>query len=277
MSVEGYDDTVLYGRFLHDQMHGTTVRLSLRDYICFGKHNLDLVVEMYQNAGVKHRNVIFIRDSDFDRFLNKLPEAARLFYTCGYSVENYVCTEEALTRLLVTTFGIDVTEVNVSERVGLHVARIEQLFTWLTPFFGACLAAIRDGRQLDLNKYSIVTQYQRLARGEALGEFVATAEVEGCGLRPDDFTEENGKLGSSYTSQSALWWLRGKYLLQCTAVFLRAEAEELHGMHKQGRIVRFNRKASKEFSVNTTFERLASVARPSGPISEAFQKLLAAA
>src|ERR1700722_2120097 len=89
--VESYEDIGYYGRNA-----GKINGLSPKFHLCFGKKNLDNVASLYWKSDIKEAIVLFIRDSDFDVFLGSAPRGKDFFLTCGYAVENYVCSEEAL-------------------------------------------------------------------------------------------------------------------------------------------------------------------------------------
>jgi hypothetical protein len=268
--VEGYEDITFYSRAIADMKGLFGVESVV--HMCFGKKHMDEVLEMFEQSPFRKHNVLFIRDSDFDRFLGRLPESDHLFVTCGYSVENYVCTESALERFIRTTFGVDPAEVDIPSSCSRHVARVEALFEWLAPFLGACIAAVGAGRQLDLNRFDIRPYYKALMKGGALPECLPEAEWLRCGLTAEDFTEASAELGRSYTAQDAMSWLRGKYLLECTATFLKAYQEELYAKHRRREISRFNRKAHPDFSSGAVFERLTSCATINVPLRTVLQK-----
>lgn len=73
--------------------------------VCGNKRS---VLESYDFIKNKYSNykTIFFVDSDFD----EITEKKDLFTTCGYSVENYYCTENVLSRILKNEFFLKVTD-----------------------------------------------------------------------------------------------------------------------------------------------------------------------
>lgn len=250
--VEGYDDWSFYGRLLGD----LSASIPWRMHVCFGKKNMDRVVQLYRSSPFTKHNVLFIRDSDFDRFLGIVPIDDDVFVTCGYSVENYVCNSASLTSFISRVFGVDPYEVDIVAKVDRHFQLVSEVFAWMTEFIGAVLVAIRAGQQLDLDSVDVIATYKAAYEGRPLAPCVPPDQLERCRLDSAHFGAESMLLGRSFTQQEAEWWLRGKYLMLCTCEFLRFQHEELRARHRRKEISQFNRRSSPDFSAPAVFERL---------------------
>jgi hypothetical protein len=266
--VEGYDDTLFYERLLAD-LRGLFGQ-EWNTYNCLGKGNMDRVHQLFRDSAFTQRNVLFLRDSDFDRFLGIRTPSEKMFLTCGYSVENYVCTRESITRFIRAGFGVDAAEVDIPALVASHSGRVEQLFGWMASVIGAALYAVRAGRQLDLNKLGIAAYYTRLAADDLPQEMEAET-WEKAGIQPGDFSAESAELGHQFVQQDAMRWLRGKYLLECTSVFLAELRATLATRYREGEITRF-RRATGDISPSALFERLCPFASGSPELREALSR-----
>lgn len=273
--VEGYDDICLYDRLLSDLKGLFGSRW--HTYICLGKNNMDRIVQLLRESAFSDRNVLFVRDSDFDRFLGTITADDNIFLTCGYSVENYVCTEYTISRFMRSTFGVDPNEVNIDASSARHVALVNDLFEWMSPVVGAALYAVRSGVQLDLNRLPVSDMYRLLYKGDPLPDTFPKADIDKCGILPEHFNVESLKLGKSFSQLDAMRWLRGKYLLECTSVFLFEERSFLHNEYRLGNISRFNKKNSSDYSAPATFERLCAVAPGTDELRLALSKGLGVA
>lgn len=268
--VEGYDDVCLYDKLLSD-LKGL-FGVHWHTHICLGKKNMDRIVQLLNESAFKDRNVRFIRDSDFDRFLGNITSNDSLFLTCGYSVENYVCTSDVLQRFFRSNFGVDPLEVDVAARVQTHLDRVARMFDWLSPTIGAAIFAVREGIQLDLNRLPVSDIYKILQAGEALPAGFEEEDLHRAGILQEYFNAESAAQGTAFAQQDAMAWLRGKYLLECTSEFLIEERQQLASDYRAGRISRFNRRSSQDNSPAAVFERLCATAPGSTELRRFLQR-----
>lgn len=257
--VEGYDDICFYESVLSEI--NTETKGRWRIYAALGKKNMAVIVDLFYRSTLHGHNVLFLRDSDFDRFLGQIENTRHVFLTCGYAIENYVCTAESITSYIRSAFGVDSEEVNIRECVEQHEQRVTRLFTWMSPVIGACLFAIKNGRNIDLDAVNITPFYQTLYAQEELPEKLPPEILLSVGLIEDDFNETSNALGTQFTAQNSIQWLRGKFLLQCTGFFLKSFREEHRIKFKNRQISRFNRRSSEDFQLPSVFERLCGFAR----------------
>ena len=267
--LEGYEDCAFY-RAVASAV--PTLRdHTIRDIICFGKKNMDRVIQMFYASSFTSLTVLFIRDSDFDRFLGIAPVGEHVLLTDGYSVENYVCGAEACKRFILEKFAVDVDEFDVGNLVEVHLEILRRVFIHLAPFIGAALHAIKAGRQLSLDSLNIKELY-KLVRDDAVP--IINAGL-GCGLYDNDFNEDSARLGAAFVEQEPLLWLRGKYALECTALFLSETFAMLTEMSRRGEILRFNRNLSTDFSPRSMMERLTLVSPIPETVIGALERLAA--
>ncbi|MFC0409701.1 DUF4435 domain-containing protein [Roseomonas elaeocarpi] len=254
--VEGYEDSIFYDRILSSvDNNGTS---NWKFHICFGKFNMDEIIKLFYSSKFSSSNSLFIRDSDFDAFLRNLPAGDKVFITCGYSVENYVCDTDTIVKFMRTSFGLDATEVDIAAEAAIHAKNIDTLFKWLSPVIGAILEAIQERLKLDLNQVNLEQYYKILYSGNRLPARIPKALWKNVGLEERHFNDESLARGSTFSSSDALAWLRGKYVLECTSIFLSLKFAEYYEKHKARSITRFHRKANSDFSANSVFERLSA-------------------
>ena len=251
--MEGYEDILYYERLLRE-IKGL-FGVSWNTYNCLGKKNMDRVTQLLRESAYADHNVLFLRDSDFDKFLGVITPSEQLFLTCGYSVENYVCTEGSIAEFIRVAFGVDAQEVNSGAYAKGHSERVKRLFEWMAPTIGAALVAVRNGRQLDLNRIDVRAYYKLLLDGEGLPESIPAEVLAQAGIEEADFNGASLELGRAFVQQDAMRWLRGKYLIECTGLFLAHVREELAGMYRRREITRF-RRAGADFAPAVLFERL---------------------
>jgi len=272
--VEGYDDVSFYD-------HALTI-LTKQDaptwsfHISYGKGNLDRILDLLLASDYKDKKVVFIRDSDFDLFLSKTSTTDRRFLTCGYSVENYVCTEKAVERFIRAMFGIDPLEVDPAHLAKLHSRNVRALFDWLSPLIGAAMFAVKCGSKLDLDQINVGKLYRALLKGQALPTEIPENLWKTCGILCEHFNDESRQLGLDFARQEAMLWLRGKYILECTSTFLSVQNEILRDAEKSGKITQFNKKSSPDLSPHAVFERLCGFAALTDNFKVFFQRWLEA-
>lgn len=94
---ESTDDATFYRRQISDR---TKQGSRLRIYLCGNKRSVWYHYEFAEQEK-KLRNTLFFVDKDLDNFTDDpLPVRSRIFVTDLYSVENYLCTDEAVTAVL---------------------------------------------------------------------------------------------------------------------------------------------------------------------------------
>jgi hypothetical protein len=243
--VEGYEDLSFYARHVPNDENGAA-----RFHVCFGKKNLDQVAELYWTAKFKNSKALFIRDSDFDRHLKKAPTGPGLFLTCGYAVENYVCSEEAIEKYLSQVFCLDNLEVNYKSIVEEFISLIEKLHAWLGPLYGAAMYAMTFERKLDMDQFDAKKYIKILLNGKILPPVDSIPDIALIGLTESDFNPESVRLGDEFKEQKALRWVRGKYLLSAVSLFLHSKKEEFGKRHKAKSLKRFNRKPNPSDETN---------------------------
>lgn len=265
--VEGYEDVSFYSRYAP-----RTNADEAKFHVCFGKKNIDKILCLYRKSGIDTDKAVFVRDSDFDSFLGNAPQGQNVFLTCGYSVENYVCSEEALSAYLSKALCLDESEIDLRGIVSSYSALASKLHKWLFPLYGATMYALRQGRNIDLNKLKIYRHISRLIAGDEMHEIIDIDELPSIGITVSDFNDESIMLGERFSELPALHWLRGKYLLVLATVFLRNEERKFHEMHKKGLLSQFNRKTAGQINESGIFERLSAWAEPTERLRREFQR-----
>lgn len=268
--VEGYDDALLYER--HLSLSQGEHSNGWKTYICYGKINMDEIMESFLSSSFTKRNVLFVRDSDFDDFLERLPKIANIVATHGYSVENYVCDPRIVKQYITSAFGVDPVESGIEDLMKKHQDAVETMFDCLSEFIGACLLAIKRGASLDLDKFDIIGFYRQCLSGVEILSSDLKTKSEVCGLSSDLFCEEAFALGSRYIEQDAFQWLRGKFVLECTSIFLKATHEDLRLRFKDRSISRFNRSSSNDFRASIVFEKLCGFVNLNDNVGESLKR-----
>lgn len=257
--VEGYHDNLYYTSVY--SRSDVSEFFQMKTYITLGKKNLDKVYDLYVRSDIKYRVVGFVRDSDFDFFLGNIKPTQSLFLTCGFSVENYVCSNRALTGFYRSVFGVDPDEVDIESRCASHFLTVDRLFESMAAFFGATMRVSSQQRPVDMDKFDVVSAYNKIREAKQIIELKPN-DFKDCLLGDDDFDSEALSVGGKFVSQKSDQWLRGKYLLICTCEFLKTEYETLKIMYHNKEITQFNRASSVDFSKNSVFERMAGGAIP---------------
>src|SRR3990167_94880 len=255
--VEGYADLCYYSRVIEE--HIKTSDWGWRSYVSFGKKNIDVISQYLADSGLSTDNVIMVRDSDVDLFLNNLPKHKFVFLTEGYSVENYVCSEAALSDFIQRVFGISEDEVDQVDLASKFSDAVRTLFEWLRPLFAAGFAAISRGEKFDFDQFDVDVPFQELMEGKELAPI--TELPASTSLRLETICELSSDMGVRYCSQDHMLWLRGKYILNCASRYLRNHYALLRQIYADGEISRFNRRASADFSPGAIFERLCGHAK----------------
>jgi hypothetical protein len=262
--IEGFDDVLFYSKLTRTgELRNALLRLT------YGKRNMDRIIEWFYAEGFADTDTLFIRDSDFDRFLGCLPTGDHVFSTCGYAVENYVCAREALRRYFLENFCVDPVEVNVDGFIDLFESSTRSLFEWMAPLIGRILREVRNGLILNLQALDLRGEFRSLLQGLELGDiydkdFLAIGIVL-------DHEEPTLEEGSRYTAQDPISWIRGKQLIQNASVFLREASDDLRKQLKQNEITQFRKAASQDFSEGAVFERLASFASGTAALRSALK------
>lgn len=252
--VEGFDDLAFYRTIAVG-----TSRENSNFRITFGKRNMDRIVEWFYSEGYSDTDTIFIRDSDYDKYLGRLPLGDHVFTTCGYSVENYVCAPNVLRRFFLERFCLDTSEVDIDYEVSFFVQSLEILFEWVSPLIGAILLRKQKDFDVDLDRIDFSREFKKILSGKKLGEFEIDKYCIG-GLTKEDFTEESAQEGKKFCDQDAMLWFRGHDLMSLTAIYLRISTDRFKKELKENRITQFKRNVSSDFSVPAIFERLLSLA-----------------
>lgn len=263
--VEGFADKFYYTRFLPDgRFEAADVRIT------FGKRNMDRIIQWFYAEDYGSETAIFIRDSDFDRWLGSVPTGDHVFITCGYSVENYICSAESLRRFFEEVFCVEPGEIDIAAEVGRFTAALQRVFTWMAPLIGAILWALReDGRTLELDALPITPVFRAALEGGDLPE-VAAFDYAAANLEAGDFRPESAELGEAFCQQGAYWWMRGHFLTSFAGAYLEFMYAELNARRKAGEIEHLNRTISGDFSPAGTLERLASLSAPTDRLLAAF-------
>lgn len=255
--VEGFEDVSFYSKHI-SSINGQVPRF----HICFGKKNLDKVADLYWLSKIERPLILFIRDSDFDEYLGKLPSGDGMFTTCGYSVENYVCTVETLRQFFLSGFCVDEEEVNVASETETFEELATKLHLWLAPVYGAAFHAISEKRTVDFNKLDVELLSKRIISGENLPEPSMAPGLPLMGLRSSDFNAASLAAGRRFAERSALSWLRGKYVLTALTEYLKSREGHYRDEYKNGTISQFNRKIGGNLSEDIVFERMVGFAHP---------------
>jgi len=265
--VEGYDDVIFYSRFF------AAGALAPRFHLCLGKKNLDDIAGLFWKSGIAGALVLFLRDSDFDVALGRAPEGQSFFLTCGYAVENYVCSVEAVESYLKYVMGLDEDEVEFGFLIDNYRTAVHKLHGWLAPVYGAAMCAVSQNRKIDLNQMKVAEYFSLIVAGRPLPPKLTPAEISSIGLFSEDFNEASLKSGKEFSNLPALQWIRGKFLLKVLVVFLRSVDSKYRALYKTGEISRFNKKASAEMSEVGVFHYVSGVAAPTQRLKEYLKSL----
>lgn len=252
--VEGYEDVGFYS--YHVPQSGD---MNAKFHVCFGKKNLDFIIKLYRNSRIEAPNTLFIRDSDFDKYLGTVTACRDLFLTCGYSVENYVCGPDVLQRFLLTVFCIEEDPVR-DDAVEEFSNICLRFHDWVAPLYGAAMYAVRNERNVDLDKFSASVFYDFYGKQAALPDIVQVLDLERIGLTAGDFNEDSEKIAADYRTLDPIYWTRGKYILELISIFIRKLAPKLLAMQKTGQIRTFNRKAMATLDEVSVYQKLCSFA-----------------
>lgn len=244
--VEGFDDLAFYSFFMGSE--GKRFRMT------FGKRNMDRIIQWFYAEGFNDTDTIFVRDSDFDKFIGDLPVGDHVFTTCGYSVENYICAPNALKRYLKERLCTTTQEFDADADVSHFDHLVTELFRWSAPLMGAIIKRKRSNLDVNLDVIDLVTPFTILLRGEPLPPFDKSDYCVG-GIEISDFT---GSIedGIAFTAQTATMWLRGHQFAKIVSAYLESRHQFLAKEFKSGKISQFNKRASSNYDPNSTIEKL---------------------
>jgi|AntRauTorcE11898_2_1112593.scaffolds.fasta_scaffold05993_3 hypothetical protein len=253
--VEGYEDKEFFsGAFRKEGME-------LKCTICYGKKNLDDILNRYKDSPVNRVRVLFIRDRDFDAHLGQAPEGQNLFLTCGYSVENYISTPATIFRYASEKMGVDDDEVDIEEISKRFQDLALKLNDWLTPVYARNFEALRRGVSTELDALKFETYCKKALKDEALPDADTLKELEKMNLADINASEESKSSAEDYVATGSSG-LRGKYILKALVEFLKKEADVLLTMHKNEEIVAFNRAVVAQISSERVFSDMAVRTEP---------------
>lgn len=253
--VEGHEDREYFG------LVSTILGVDAEFIVCWGKHNLDEILESYQDSNLSDRIVQFVRDRDFDEVLGVLPNAPELFITCGYSVENYVFSEGSVRAFLLNKVGVDAGEIDVDLAVKEFTEAVAKLFDWLKPIHERVLAAKRRGDAVDLGVIKIETYSKLIVQGKDLPEATLIGELATLGLNTEP-EDSDVQLAGAYHHQDPVMGLRGKFLATLFFCWITKRVEDLLARHKAKEISHLNRKVASELSRDHIFSVVCPFAAP---------------
>lgn len=233
----------------------------------FWKKNLDEVAGLYWQSSINDALALFIRDSDFDSFLARAPKGRNFFLTCGYAVENYVCSEQAVDAYLRTVFCLDDSELDIRNIVKEYVEMAQLFHEWLSPIYGAAMHAMSANRMVDLNKLKVDEHFSIFLSDKDRPDPTKISELNAIGLDYSDFNDDSLIKGKAFAELSAVWWMRGKFLLTVLTSYLRKKESELRALHKAGKLSQFNRRAAANLNESSLFDRLSGLASPTSRLA----------
>lgn len=189
--------------------------------ICGNKKS---VLETYNFIKLKYKSfkTAFFVDSDFDIS----EEKGSLFYTCGYSIENYYCVETVFSKILKNEFFIDETNAQYNFLMNLFKTRQKEFHKSTSLFnlwyFTAKHKAKKENKKVNaslddkfpkefisFNLYDISSNY---SLDDIKAKFPDAIEV----------TEEELKLNkSNFFSKDPVYLFRGKYEIEFFTKFLQ--------------------------------------------------------
>jgi hypothetical protein len=263
--VEGFDDLMYYSRVRENGGYSDA-----RIRLTYGKRNMDRIIQWFYAEDYVDTDTLFIRDSDFDRFLAMLPQGDKVFVTCCYAVENYVCNRQSLLKYFTENLCVDPLEVDVESMIDRFEAANGALFEWMAPLIGHIVVELRKGTVLSLDALDLSPEFKLLLSGKDLPDiFERDFATIGIALERDN--EEAAVEGARFVAQDALCWIRGKQLLRNAAVFLRQSSEDLRSKLRAGEISQLKKTATQDFSDHAVFERLAPLAKGSDALRQALK------
>ncbi|QYK42999.1 MAG: DUF4435 domain-containing protein [Paracoccaceae bacterium] len=261
--VEGYADKEYYSHVCDRRQRPASF------FVCFGKKKLAEIDNLYEQSGLIGRSVLFIRDRDYDCLLRGNAVSSRVFFTCGYSVENYVFTRDSLARFIEIRFGVNALEFDVSAQCDAFDAVTSSVFYQLKGVHARIFCGIYQGRELDLDRLDITGIVRRTLAGRPPPEVVLSDDQKNSiGLQEID-EQEFAQLADDYSKFPPHLGLRGKFLAVVFLELLRAVGELLLQKHKAGEIISFHRSALSSLNSDTVFACAATFAPPTPRLSEA--------
>ncbi|MBZ4690275.1 MAG: hypothetical protein JG765_1526 [Cereibacter sp.] len=262
--VEGYDDKLFYSAICG--WRGVEVQI----FVTYGKKNLDKIYEIHEKAGeVPSSGPRFIRDRDFDEFLGLASSKDNLFLTCGYSVENYVCSEASFRKALEYRFGLDPYEVDLASDVALYSHAVEAINRWLLPVYAHALDCALAGLPVDLNKLNIEEYVKIVLAGKPLPPVLQLDELVKAGLPSATPSQESIGRAEAYLVGDHRLTIRGKYLLIVASEVMKAITSKYMLLHKGGKIQSFNRTACGPINPSSLFSALVVHADAPGRLLDA--------
>lgn len=197
--------------------------------VCHGKGNVFYIYNKVQEDGRFFGKSLFFVDKDLDDLVQSssyhMPEGflkMRGYCTEYYSIENYICSEEAL-RVIWSTcvHGVPYSKSSFAAKYSKHYS---SFVSAMTPFFSACLAAKEAGNKisfgsLNLEKVQIIDVSDI---GIVLADGYLSILLDTVKLQADKIDDSlvltwKRKLGKIHPKK----WLRGKYELWFFYQFLR--------------------------------------------------------
>lgn len=249
--VEGYEDKE-YLSFVCQSLEQKSIST-----ICFGKKNLDKVYDEFLKSPVTRVPVKFVRDRDFDRFLNRTISENHLFLTCGYSIENYICSNKSLKRFIDERMSLSDSEIDVDEILSRFTSIVTALHQWLKPLYKLIFAAIDNLQEFDLNKFNVGKYIKDIVNQNTQITPENLPELKAVGLNKITPSDRHSCLSNEYCEIDPFMAIRGKYLLSITTEFLRGLADFYAREHKEGRIFNFNRSICSQINSERVFSDLA--------------------
>lgn len=225
---EGQPDLLYYNHRIETSLPTFTYI----EFTCGGKEK---VIKTYQlikghNEYKKGKCAYFV-DKDYDRTLNN----SDIFETSVYSIENYYCSNETFSKILVTIFGMRSYSLDYDNCMNLYInlkqqfiVKIKLLHCW-----AKCIAKKRsEGDKIRVNYDTVLEQHFRQVVKADLSEIKAMEEIQSLESIEKLF-QRQGLINSNYFSSVCKCEpternIRGKFMISFLNSFLGCLQSDLN-------------------------------------------------
>ncbi|MFN7311805.1 MAG: DUF4435 domain-containing protein, partial [Vampirovibrionales bacterium] len=215
--VEGIDDKFFYSSYFKGS-YGTKKKELMELIDCGGREKVEELLNLLKNKSdfeTRFKSVLFFVDRD----LNPSPSHERLFVTCGYSFENYLCNVETVYLVLERSMPI----ISTGKKIKSLPPReeiLQQFHKQLDKFCREYFPIMTYVKSIKLPEESWVEKY----KPEALFEHKEKTKW----IRNDqqkhlfEPVDQEVAKGSLNTEDYSHYHIHGKYVLICVTWFIQA-------------------------------------------------------
>lgn len=212
--VEGDEDRTFYSQFVLKKI------TKLNNYKCFIAGDKSSVLKTLQNF-INYRsayisNSIFIVDRDFDFWLNRLVEHPNLFYTIGYSVENYIISDYIVCEYLSDFYHAARCS---SDELNYSMEQFKLLYEdfchQMRLYMAIALYIRKNQLQLDLNDFNFINYMEFEYENENIKLVFNHAELLDNTLTQFELDKESlteiNQIDSLFEQNQRHYFVRGKW------------------------------------------------------------------